>query len=72
LELVGHVGLNQFELSFNAVAGKSYRIEFKVALSDSTWQALTTIQASQSGILVVPDSKGPGSRFYRLSVNPTP
>jgi len=72
LELVGHVGLNQFELSFNAVAGKSYRIEFKVALSDSTWQALTTIQTSQSGILVVPDSKSPGSRFYRLSVNPTP
>ncbi|MCL5097740.1 MAG: hypothetical protein M1608_09480 [Candidatus Omnitrophica bacterium] len=64
-------GANQsVTLSWPAVAGVSYRIEYKTSLSDAAWQALgADLKAGSSDVTMTKsDSNATGAKFYRLRV----
>ncbi|MDB6038595.1 MAG: Spore coat protein CotH, partial [Verrucomicrobiales bacterium] len=57
-------------LSFNAVAGKHYNVEFKNSLEDAAWQILNDVPApSQSGLITLRDSIVENHRFYRVKLS---
>lgn len=63
--------INPSSVAFNAVSGKTYRVEYRNALVDSGWKYLSEFTATQN-VLQISDP-GSGSqpvRFYRLLVNP--
>jgi hypothetical protein len=55
-------------LIFNAVANKSYTVEYKETLTTNTaWQKFTDVAAQPTNRTVtLPDSTGGANRFYRL------
>jgi hypothetical protein len=56
-------------LSFQAIAGKTYRVEFKNALNDPVWTALGSDVTAISSALTITDNIGANpQRFYRVLV----
>jgi hypothetical protein len=51
-------------LTWDAIVGESYRIEFKNSLGDAEWQSLETVTATESPASVTVSSEG--ERFYRI------
>jgi hypothetical protein len=52
-------------LSFDALANKTYRIEYRDSLNTNAWQTFQSVPAGASRQVEVPDSPGT-NRFYRL------
>jgi hypothetical protein len=61
------LGTQGFGLSIDTESGKSYRVEFKNALSDAQWQTLTTLQGDGTR-QSASDSVTEAQRFYRVVV----
>jgi hypothetical protein len=60
-----HLG-NQFRIVLQTFAGKTYALEYKTSLSDSTWSPATTIRGNGAmQFLLDPNAAGP-RRFYRI------
>jgi arylsulfate sulfotransferase len=59
-------------LSFPALAGKTYRLEYKAALSDPTWKKITDYSAGCSGVAQLTDTTAGGrlQRLYRVRLLP--
>jgi hypothetical protein len=57
----------QFRFEFDTRAGSNYTVWYKTALTDATWQTLTTVVGDGTR-KSVPDPLGPGQRFYRIEV----
>ena len=56
-------------LSFQAIAGKTYRVEYKNALDDPDWTALPSDATATSSALTITDNIGANpQRFYRVLV----
>ncbi len=56
-------------LSFQAIAGKTYRVEYKDALDDPVWTALGSDLTATTSALIITDNIGANSqRFYRVLV----
>src|SRR5262249_36849643 len=57
-----------FVLSFNAVAGKSYRIQYSGSMLPGTWTNLTDVppQGASGPIQVTDPNASPSVRFYRI------
>ncbi len=53
-------------LRFNAIANKTYRIEYTDSLSAGSWQTLQTIAAGPTRQIDVVDTPPGDTRFYRL------
>jgi hypothetical protein len=52
-------------VSFSAVAGKPYRLEYKNAITDSTWLMVSDLTPNSTGIAQITDSSVTGiTRFY--------
>ncbi len=57
---------SSFGINFNAVANKSYLVEFKTSLLDANWQGLQEVDPNVSGNVLVTDNSVVPSRFYRV------
>ncbi|HTG43133.1 MAG TPA: lamin tail domain-containing protein, partial [Verrucomicrobiae bacterium] len=58
---------SQVLLRFKAVAGKTYSVLFRAALSTGVWTKLQNVAApSVTGTVELPDQRGATQRFYRL------
>jgi arylsulfate sulfotransferase len=67
---VSRNGSNVF-IRFPAMAGKNYRVEYKNALSDPTWQTVGDVSATCNGTSDITDSTASGSqRFYHVRLLP--
>jgi hypothetical protein len=56
-------------LSFLAIAGKTYRVEYKNALDDPFWTALGSDVTATTSALTITDNIGANpQRFYRVQV----
>ena len=54
-------------LSFETIAGRTYRVEYKNDLNDEEWVSLGDDVVAASGSLTIPDTIGANSqRFYRI------
>jgi hypothetical protein len=59
-------GQNSFSVSWLAVSGKSYEIQYKTNLSQSAWSDLANFTASDTnGTFVMPMTNGP-QQYYRV------
>ena len=59
------------EIHFHAVANRSYSIEYRTALGETTWTPLTIVPAGSSREIVIPDTTpNESGRFYRVTVSP--
>jgi hypothetical protein len=59
----------QFLVRFNGVAGKTYSVRYKNALTDASWTKLTDVPApAENGDITVTDSSSAGipQRFYQV------
>ena len=56
------------KISFSAVAGRSYRLDYRDSLTASGWKSLTSVAAGVADRTVEWVDQGPpsGQRFYRL------
>lgn len=64
---IANNGSGQVNLSFATIAGRTYRVEFKDALSDALWQPLGSSVQANSATLTIPDNLGANpQRFYRI------
>jgi hypothetical protein len=54
-------------LTFATQVGKTYTVQYKNALTDPTWQTLTTINGTGANAIVVDPANG-SQRFYQLSI----
>jgi len=66
---------NGVRLTFRAVAGRSYRIQFRDELGAGQWNGLTNIAAqARDNTVAIPDALpvGVGGRFYRLATPQVP
>jgi hypothetical protein len=54
-------------LTFASQVGKTYTVLYKNALTDATWQTLTTTNGTGANAVVVDPTSG-NQRFYRLSI----
>ena len=52
-------------LTWSAIAGKSYRVQYKENLSDGTWNDLSTADALDATASII-DSLQSAQRFYRI------
>ena len=59
---------NVYTIEFFAVAGKTYRLQYRISLNSGGWATLRTLDAqSSSGVVQVQDTAAGGvQRFYRL------
>jgi hypothetical protein len=66
------VGTNgQVQLTFNALPGQNYQVQFKVSLRDAQWTPLGGIMPGTGSPLTVSDNIfGSSQRFYRLLALP--
>jgi len=66
---------NGLHVTFRAVAGRSYTVQYRDALASGQWNQLTNI-APQVGdhTVAIPDALPPGvgARFFRVTVSPAP
>jgi hypothetical protein len=59
----------EFALSFGAISGKTYRVDYKNALSDSNWTPLDVpVVAASDHLRVVDDLGRRPQRFYRIAI----
>jgi hypothetical protein len=67
-------GGSGIQVSFPAVSGNTYRLEYKNALTDVTWTPLTDYISDCSGLTTLTDSSATGqpNRFYRVRLLTTP
>ena len=58
---------NQFNLSFTALPGQSYVVQYSTSMPANSWQPLADVGSPPvvTRVLVV-DPIGPGQRFYRV------
>jgi hypothetical protein len=64
-----HLSGNQVIITFNTMPGLTYRVDYKNALSASTWTQLGLAQVASSSSLSVPDTmNGRKQRFYRVVI----
>lgn len=56
----------QFSVSWSAVPGRNYRVQWKQKLSDANWLDLTNTIAGSNAV-VFSDSTGTTQRFYRVA-----
>lgn len=54
--------------SWQALPGRTYSVQFKDSLTDSSWQLLTNVTASSSFVSITNDMPGP-HRFFRLATD---
>jgi PKD repeat protein len=66
LVLTGALSGIDFILSFESVAGKTYDVEYKGALTDSSWQFLQSISGDGSTIRITNSPATSGERYFRL------
>jgi len=70
LEVEYSVSAAPLKLRFNAVAGKTYSVQFNSGLGGSTWTRLADVGfASTNRVVETVDYSpvgGPGARFYRV------
>jgi hypothetical protein len=65
--MISNSGNGQVLLSFDALVGKTYRIEYKNNLNDAAWVQLGQNVLATSNSISVNDSLGASSqRFYRI------
>jgi hypothetical protein len=66
--LEAEIAFGEFRLSFPAIIGQSYRVEFTDSLSPAGWQLLREIGSAPSLRMVIPDPHNGGeiSRYYRV------
>jgi hypothetical protein len=62
------VSNNIVRLTWNAVAGFTYRIQFKNSLADANWITLPPDILATNSVMSVTDSASAAQRFYRISV----
>jgi hypothetical protein len=57
--------------AFEFTAGRTYAVQYKLSLSDPTWQTLTGATVSDNGTTrTVTDPSGSGAaKFYRVQVS---
>lgn len=55
-----------FRLSWNSAPGRTYRVQFKSALSAPSWQDLATVPAGPLATTSYDDAPAAGQRFYRV------
>ena len=75
LKIVASTSTNGIRLTFQAVAGRSYTIQYHEALAGSQWNKLTNIAPQMTDRSVeIPDplSAAAGERFYRLTTPQVP
>jgi hypothetical protein len=54
-------------VSFNAVANKSYRLEYKNAINDAVWQPVSDLTPNMTGTAQITDATAAGNmRLYRM------
>jgi hypothetical protein len=59
----------EFALTFGTIPGKTYRMDYKNALSDPNWTPLDVpVVASTSSLTVVDELRGQPHRFYRIAL----
>ena len=54
-------------LTFPTQSGKTYTVQYKSALTNGTWNTLTTTNGTGANAVVV-DPTGGSQRYYRLSI----
>ncbi|HXX41182.1 MAG TPA: aryl-sulfate sulfotransferase [Chthoniobacterales bacterium] len=66
--ITGHQSETQISISFPAVKGNTYRLEYKTNLTDTNWLMLTDYISDCSGLTTLTDSTATGQthRFYRI------
>ncbi len=68
LKLSGSITSNDLHLGFEAIPGKTYRIEYRDDLTGATWQLLRSVTGA-SGLVDVMDNTPRGvQRFYRIVI----
>ena len=57
-------------LSWNAIRGRKYRVQFKNSLADPAWVNIGLVIPATSNTAVLSDNTGlaPGQRFYRVVI----
>lgn len=69
--LLAAAASNNLELSWNAISGQIYRVQFKSNLSDANWTDLTPDVIASGSSAEKIDTLGPSTaRFYRVEVLP--
>jgi regulation of enolase protein 1 (concanavalin A-like superfamily) len=64
---IGSPGPGQVALSFDAIVGRTYRVDYKNNLSDETWVPLAAPAPAQGNTVSVQDQLGVNpQRFYRI------
>jgi PKD repeat protein len=58
-----------FIFSFETIAGKNYKVEFKDSLDDATWQTLQALPGDGNTITITNSLSVAPQRFFRLRVN---
>lgn len=63
---------NNIVVSFEAVQGKTYRLERKLNMSDTMWQSVNDLTPSANGSAAIPDNGGfsLGKAFYHVRLLP--
>ena len=58
-------------LTWSAVAGQTYQLQFKTNLNQMSWNNLGSVIAATNSVVTVLDSPGPDpQRFYRVKIGP--
>jgi hypothetical protein len=64
---IGKSGPNQVSISFDTIAGRTYRVEYKNSLTDTTWTPLQPASPAGGSSVTVQDNLGAApQRFYRI------
>jgi hypothetical protein len=63
---IGKTGPGQVSISFDTIAGRTYRVEYKTNLTDAAWIPLQPAGVAGGSSLIVQDNLGAGQRFYRI------
>lgn len=68
---IGNVGTTNLTVTWSAIPGRSYRLEYKTNLASGSWTAVGTNQTATDCTGVQVDTNGSsGPRFYRLVLLP--
>jgi hypothetical protein len=69
--LIGSITVvgTKISVPVSSVVGSSYQLEYKTALTDSSWTAASSWEPGTGGVLVLQDTNALGTvRFYRIGV----
>jgi hypothetical protein len=59
---------NTFKLTFQTSPGHTYRVEYKLDLTDSTWTPLGADQFATTNTISITDAASAAQRFYRIKL----